>query len=244
MPFLTIFASLVPLNIANKLCKMMKRLLVSFSLIALLSIVLTSCKKDPCEDKICLNGGACVDGTCLCTSGFTGGSCETALTPDLCAGVSCVNGGYCANGACVCPQGFTGANCSQQVTPNSMRITSIKVTRFPATDNGAGWDLTSGPDIYPNLSLGATVVWDSPNYNENANPSLVYTFTPSPAIVLSNPTSQYTLRLYDYDDLDADDFMGGVNFTPYSSTNGFPSEINLDPPGGPVAFQITVSYVF
>jgi len=125
-----------------------------------------------------------------------------------------------------------------------MRITSITVTSFPATDGGAGWDLTSGADIFPILSLGGTTLWNSPNYVTNANPSNEYLFTPSPSIVLSSPTSQYTLRLYDYDSPSPDDYMGGVNFTPYNSTSGFPTTINLAPSGAAVTFRLTVSYVW
>jgi len=160
---------------------------------------------------------------------------------DPCDSTVCHNGGYCANGQCVCPQGYTGADCSQQVTPTQMRITKIEVTRFPATDGGAGWDLTSGPDIYPTLSLGSSTIWSSPTYYQNANPSNVYEFIPNPAIVLNSPISQYTIRLYDYDDLDADDFMGGINFTPYNSTGGFPSVRTIDA-GGSVAFKLTYTY--
>jgi hypothetical protein len=118
------------------------------------------------------------------------------------------------------------------------------VTSFPATDGGAGWDLTSGPDIFPVLRLGGTTIWTAPTYYENANPTLDYTFTPNPTFNLTSPTSQYTLILYDYDDLDADDQMGGVNFTPYSSSNGFPTTLVLAPAGGAVTFTLNVSYIW
>ena len=152
-----------------------------------------------------------------------------------------MNGGYCANGQCVCPEGYTGANCSQQLTPEIIRINKIEVTRFPATDGGAGWDLTSGADIFPYLTVGSQTVWTSSNYFSNANPNLTYSFTPTPAIELTNPLSQHTITLYDYDDLDADDFMGGIYFTPYHSSNGFPDVLILDAGGG-VAFKLHVTY--
>jgi hypothetical protein len=219
------------------------------TLIALLSacmFLFNGCKKDdPCEDKVCFNGGACVDGTCVCANGYSGANCETApAAPDACAGITCLNGGNCANGVCVCSQGYTGADCSQQLTPTGIRINSIKVTSFPATDGGAGWDLTSGPDIFPKLTLGTTTIWESPTYNQNADPSIDYTFTPNPTFNLTSPTSQYTLTLYDYDDLDANDWMGGVNFTPYNSSNGFPTTIVLAPSGSAVSFSLNVSYIW
>ncbi len=215
---------------------------ISILMFVFLSLTtLYSCKKDPCDGKVCLNGGVCVDGTCLCSNGYSGPNCATPPTPpDPCLNVTCLNGGYCSNGQCVCPQGYTGSNCSVQVTPTQMRITKIEVIRFPATNGGAGWDLTSGPDIYPLINLNGTTIWDSPNYTENANPNSVYTFTPNPAIAIS-PVNQYSIILYDYDDLDADDFMGGINFVPYSSTGGFPTTRVVDA-GGSVAFRLTFSY--
>lgn len=162
---------------------------------------------------------------------------------DPCGKINCTNGGYCANGECVCPEGFTGVDCSQQRTPLQIRISKIEVTRFPATDNGAGWDLTSGPDIYPQLFKGSTLIWKAPSYYQNANPSIVHSFDVNPIVSLTSPNDQYSIGLYDFDDFDADDFMGGVNFTPYSSTNNFPSVLVVDA-GGAVAFRLFVTYVW
>ncbi len=33
---------------------------------------------DECDSQVCLNGGACVDGACICVNGYTGENCETA----------------------------------------------------------------------------------------------------------------------------------------------------------------------
>jgi len=176
-------------------------------LVSITTLTLNSCKKDPCDSTICLNGG------------------------------------YCANGSCVCPEGYTGADCSQQKTPTQIRISKIDVTRFPETDNGAGWDLTSGPDIYPELSKGSTTIWTSTTYYQNANPANIYSFDLNPIVSLTSPNDRYTIRLFDYDDLDEDDFMGGINFTPYFSTNNFPSVLTIDA-GGTVAFRLHVTYVW
>jgi hypothetical protein len=219
-----------------------------FALLMLLTfgLVLVGCRKeeeaDPCEGKFCFNGGTCVNGTCVCANGYTGSDCSVA--PDVCAGITCFNGGYCANGACVCPQGYTGANCSQQVTPSAIRVNSVRVTSFPATDNGAGWDLTSGPDIFPEIRLGTTSIWTNPTFVQNANPAQTHIFNPSPTFNLNSPSSQYTIYLWDYDDFDANDFMGGVNFTPYWSGNGFPTTLTLAPAGSDVSFTLNVSYIW
>jgi len=104
--------------------------------------------------------------------------------------------------------------------------------------------LTSGPDIFPILSLGASTIWESPTSNQNADPAQDYTFTPNPTFNLTSPSSQYTLTLYDFDDFDANDWMGGVNFTPYNSSNGFPTTIILAPGGAAVTFSLNVSYIW
>ncbi len=165
-----------------------------------------------------------------------------ACKKDPCESTVCSNGGYCANGDCVCPEGYMGADCSKQETPSQIRVSKIVVTSFPATDdNGAGWDLTSGPDIYPVLYKNGDIIYSSPTHFPNANPSLDYTFEISPSAIIEAPNDEYAIRLFDFDDIDTDDFMGGILFTPYSSSNKFPTELNLNA-GGSVTFKLTLSY--
>lgn len=53
-----------------------------FIFAALFGILLTvqSCSDDPCEETICLNGGQCDDGTCVCPTGWSGTYCETSTS--------------------------------------------------------------------------------------------------------------------------------------------------------------------
>src|SRR5690606_26460303 len=104
---------------------------------------------------------------------------------------------------------------------------------------------SNGPDIFPELSKSYAVLWKSSTYYEDANPSNVYSFNISPAIDLTEPKDQYIIRLYDYDSglFESDDFMGGIIFTPYSGSNGFPSVITVDA-NGDVAFKLHLSYVW
>lgn len=50
----------------------------SLLLILVYSLILsTGCKKDPCEEVSCENGGICMDGECECPEGFQGNFCES-----------------------------------------------------------------------------------------------------------------------------------------------------------------------
>lgn len=52
-------------------------LLTVFVTLAIFSVITyTACKKDPCENVICLNLGACEGGHCVCPVGFEGPRCE------------------------------------------------------------------------------------------------------------------------------------------------------------------------
>ena len=161
---------------------------------------------------------------------------------DPCEGITCLNGGECVNGECDCAEGYGGPDCSNQITPTKIRITKINVTRFPATEsNGAGWDPVSGPDILPKLyDKNYNLIWESPTYYQDATQT-TYTFNLNPSFDLTEPNDEYIIRLYDYDSTDPDDFMGGIIFTPYYNTNGFPNKITLDA-GGEVAFELFVTY--
>lgn len=53
----------------------MNRILI-FLLTCLLTLT-TACKKDPCEDIACQNGGTCIEGDCECPEGFGGNFCES-----------------------------------------------------------------------------------------------------------------------------------------------------------------------
>jgi hypothetical protein len=56
-----------------------KVLLSAFATVAIFGTTLVSCTPDPCDPKtiVCLNGGACTDGTCGCVAGFEGTTCQT-----------------------------------------------------------------------------------------------------------------------------------------------------------------------
>ncbi len=43
-----------------------------------LSTMISSCN-DPCNDRICKNGGVCREGECICADGFEGPLCESKM---------------------------------------------------------------------------------------------------------------------------------------------------------------------
>ncbi len=42
-----------------------------------------SCEDDPCEGVTCLNDGICLDGTCDCSTGYSGADCGTHCSEAL-----------------------------------------------------------------------------------------------------------------------------------------------------------------
>jgi hypothetical protein len=61
----------------------MKSTLRSLSLAATLAfsavaaVTLSSCTEDKCKGTVCAYGGTCVDGACVCPTGYEGPQCET-----------------------------------------------------------------------------------------------------------------------------------------------------------------------
>lgn len=163
-------------------------------------------------------------------------SCKKETTQeDLCEGVVCKNGGTCVNGDCSCPPGYTGPDCGQEKVPVKMRISSVTLNGFPQTDNGVSWDVfNDGPDVYIQIKSGSTVIFQSGWVQDLQS---AHTF--DGIVEFSNPQATYTISVFDYDDgLSADDYMGGINFTPYKPGQNFPLSINLQCAGCVVYFTL------
>ena len=140
-----------------------------------------------------------------------------------------------------CPDHFSGSNCDVQETPTNIFLKSVTVTDYSETDAGAGWDISSGPDIY--LSIvhdGVEIYNNSASFIQNSVGSKTFTVN----LALPSVSDFYTIRLLDYDDFDADDFMGGIQNVFYFSSDGFPSNVTFECPGCPVAFTCSIAHTF
>jgi len=166
------------------------------------------------------------------------------LNEDLCAGVDCQNGGTCYLGLCDCSTGWTGSDCSTQVTPSKIQINKIVIRDFPQYDNGSTWDLNSGPDIFVKFALGSNVIYTQPTVFQDASSGHSLTLTPSQPIIVTSPLSRYAIYLYDYDSGFGgnNDYMGGVEFNIYSSTNNFPGVVTASYGSIKVDFYITYNW--
>jgi len=159
-----------------------------------------------------------------------------AKEKDPCEGKTCENGGTCFDGACNCPHPWTGENCTQQITPILITIGGVEITKLPPTDgNGAGWDLNNGPDIYVVVKQNTTVLLSTENnWVQNATIGAIW----NQAFSINATLTPVIVELWDYDDFDPDDYMGGVTGYIYTNTNGFPEFVILDCPTCPVAARL------
>lgn len=178
----------------------------------------------------------------ICICSVTCSKSPEDIQEDLCKGISCQNGGTCVNGDCNCPVNYTGPDCSQQKTPTNLVMSSITIATTPATDGGAGWDLTSGPDIFVVVTdaNGTELYSTRSNFKQNS-----FSAAWSTNWIVPNPSGIYTFSVYDYDDnLSADDFMGGIQTAMYTSTNGFPNLLNINCGNCVVSFAASLSYTW
>jgi PKD repeat protein len=122
-------------------------------------------------------------------------------------------------------------------------VKRITVTAMRFTDGGgAGWDLTSGPDVYAaafalpseeNLSVTGTV--------DNIAPGNLPLVLNSGAFSIDDLSARYAVAIYDEDNLDADDFIGGIEFDLSSLVDEYPETFVLDAGAG-TAFELDLEW--
>lgn len=142
---------------------------------------------------------------------------------------------------------FGFSSCEKEdPTPISATVNSITVTQFPMVDAfGDGWDLTTNPDIYATIGTGTTItssVYNSPTYFTDAASPGTYTFSGGFPVQLAIG-STYNVGVWDLDDLDADDVIGGISFTPLTAYTASPSN-NIQLTSGSFAITVNVTWNF
>lgn len=167
----------------------------------------------------------------------------------------CINGD-CVSGNCVCNAGYTGENCNIQITPSSIRISNIKIIKFPAFNGTATWDATDGPDLKVALKKNNTTIYTQSNPINNAVSGQSYSVSLAPSLVLTSVTTSYTLVLYDNDIIynqdadgnpttvfsDTDTFMTGLTFDIYNEISGFPSTLVVS--GSNASYELSLNYTW
>ena len=167
----------------------------------------------------------------------------TSCEEDPCDNKLCENGAICDDGTCLCSEGFKGELCNEKIWPYRMRLSFVKLTRFPASYAGMFWDSLDGPDIYFELFQDSFPIGKPLELILNAPVDQYYNFSIS-VIEMRNITNQHSMKLFDYEGFNlTPDFMGEVEFIPFNEEGGFPDTIVLDN-GGPVAFVIGVTYLY
>lgn len=219
---------------------------ILFSSIFLLLILLTSCKDD-CESLVCLNGGACQNGTCICPEGFSGVNCENNEL--ICGTGACVNGGVCNNEVCECPQGFTGTFCETPITPQKIFIERVRVLNFPENNGSYTWDDTgvyettgTEADLKLVVMINNTIILEENEIFWDALPGNIYTFTTGFPIEVSSSyfNSVYDFYIYDKDNAPVIEFIETINFTPSAETLGLPQKITKSSNG--LVVELELSY--
>jgi hypothetical protein len=174
---------------------------------------------------------------------------------DPCEDIVCKNGGTCESGTCKCPTGYEGATCETESLPKSIKVSGIKITKWPATkSDGSKWDTdNSNPDIFP---LIFTMKPDGKAVDQvfwQSNTVLLNTTNPTPTFSLLLPElkftsidKQYAIFLYEKDDATIDAMGPGIIFNLKDFIKGRPSIIVLSCTGATClfGFELSVSYEF
>ena len=174
--------------------------------------------------------------------------CSSDSDSSSCPTVTCQNGGVFANCECNCPNGYSGVDCSTQITPTRIKITKIRVKHFPNLNNsGLEWDGVDGPEIFVRLGQGSgssiSLLYDSGVFaNAFSDGVTNFDFIPTSNIYITNPLITHTVILGDFDTVNSHDLMGGFTFTPYNTSNHFPSSILLQDLSIPLSFELFLTY--
>ncbi|MCS6929988.1 MAG: calcium-binding EGF-like domain-containing protein [Saprospiraceae bacterium] len=110
-----------------------------FYLLVLLGVLLAfapSCNTDPCKDVNCSNNGTCLDGECVCDTGYEGKSCETEWAVKF-------EGSYLGFDKC----GNTTYNLSKPAVISKRSATVVRITNFGGFDSFIDAQVTKSNEL-------------------------------------------------------------------------------------------------
>jgi PKD repeat protein len=116
------------------------------------------------------------------------------------------------------------------ITPGMAFLDSARVEQIPFTDQfGAGWDLTTGPDLFFDLIQGSTTIRTSSTITDLTPQQLPVTWYFTPEYRMMDWATSYNVNLYDYDAASANDFIVSVSFSVNGviSQSGYQNSITL-----------------
>ncbi|HQJ45558.1 MAG TPA: carboxypeptidase regulatory-like domain-containing protein [Ignavibacteriaceae bacterium] len=120
------------------------------------------------------------------------------------------------------------------ITPGKVFLQRTIVDEIPFVDeNGAGWDLTSGPDVFFTIidSVGNVIIDGSGSRVDDVTPSmlpLAWDFTPELEFLKSSWNKTYFIRVWDWD-ATGDDLIGTTNGFKITQliSNNYPTTVSL-----------------
>lgn len=126
---------------------------------------------------------------------------------------------------------------------NAVTITRVAIEEMPfSNDQGAGWDVSSGPDVYYEVyDENDEVAVSKDTYYENIGPSdLPVSWNED--YTISELGEEHAIYLWDYDPANADDGIGGIAFTPNGGDGNYPQTISLDAGGITLGLRVEWSF--
>ena len=133
------------------------------------------------------------------------------------------------------------------ITPGKVFLQKVYVDAYPPLNgNGAGWDLSSGPDIFfTMIDASENEVANGSTFND-VTPSMLpiyWQFDPEAEFLSSSWSNTYSIHLWDYDSL-GDDFMGTTGSFSINEeiSAGYPSTVSLQSNSGDLKVRLILRW--
>ncbi len=130
----------------------------SIKFLSVLALIFTmalfqSCEDDPCEGVTCLNDGICLDGTCDCSTGYSGVDCGTHCSEDIIGTWNVTN----VTGIC----DYTSYVFSKGSTDTAIDVIAVAIdgTNVPGTGT-LSFDCATMTYSLPSVSITGSIIFN------------------------------------------------------------------------------------